>query len=385
MELTKRLINALLATVLSLAVVALVPTAQAQKWVQEQPLTPEARTLHSAVLDPTTDVMIIFAGRGLFDSGNLDRNDVWILTRATGPEDPDNLSTWAQLQPAGTPPAPRLEHSALYDQTSNRMIIFGGGLGNTSPCANDVWVLDNANGSGGTPTWTSLSPSGSAPSPRAQHGAIYDSASNRMTIFAGQNCFSTLFNDTWVLTNANGLGGTPTWTQLATAGMPPSPREISGAGYDAGTNRMIVFGGASTGGLLSDVWVLTNANGLGGTSTWIQLSPSGTGPAARSRHSTVYDPATNTLIIFGGGGAGSTEFGDTWALSNANGVGGTPTWTQVLPSGTLPLPREGHSAVYDPVNNRLVLFGGGISDVVTGGLTAVNDVFVLTRASGKAR
>jgi hypothetical protein len=377
-KLTKRIINAWLASVLSLAVVALVPTAQAQKWVQEQPLTPEARFYHTAVLDPTTDVMIIFGGAGAF----VHHNDVWILTRATGPEDPDNLSSWAQLQPAGTSPAPRIYHSAVYDQTSNRMTIFGGGLGNSSPCANDVWVLDNANGTGGTPTWTSISTSGTPPSPRGQHAAIYDASSNRMTIFGGQDCFSTLFNDTWVLTNANGLGGAPTWIQLATAGTPPSPREIGNVGYDPATNRMIVFGGASTGGSLADVWVLTNANGLGGTPTWIQLSPSGAGPAARSTHSTVYDPATNTLIIFGGE-VNPTFFGDTWALSNANGIRGTPTWTQIMPSGTFPIPRAGHTAVYDPVSNRMTVFGGLICNVACTSLV-VNDVFVLTRASGKA-
>ena len=173
------------------------------------------------------------------------------------------------------------------------------------------WVLTNANGNGGTPAWTSLNPSGTAPAARGQAAAIYDPTSNRMTIFGGQNCFSTLFNDTWVLTNANGLGGTPAWTQLATVGTPPSPREISSVGYDPATNRMIVFSGGSS-APAADVWVLTNANGLGGNPTWIQLSPAGTAPVPRVTHSTVYDPTTNTLIVFGGE-TGTTPFlQDTW-------------------------------------------------------------------------
>ena len=34
--------------------------------------------------------------------------------------------------------------------------------------------------------------------------------------------------------------------------------------------------------------------------TWTNLSPTGTPPVARSRHSSVYDPGPNRLIVFGG-------------------------------------------------------------------------------------
>jgi hypothetical protein len=73
-------------------------------------------------------------------------------------------------------------------------------------------------------------------------------------------------NDVWVLENANGLGGTPHWTQLAPTGTPPSVRDKHTAVYNSDTNRMIVFGGvtyeAGSWQLLNDVWVLTDANGI---------------------------------------------------------------------------------------------------------------------------
>ncbi len=85
---------------------------------------------------------------------------------------------------------------------------------------------------------------------------------------------------------------TPAWTQITAPGgtttggpVAPAKRLLTSATYDPGTNRMIVFGGTSQdfGNLTgyNDVWVLTNADGTGGTPTWIQLRPAGTPPAAR--------------------------------------------------------------------------------------------------------
>ena len=191
-------------------------------------------------------------------------NDVWLLSDANGLGTP----AWTQLSPAGTPPIPRLFHSAVYDAANNRMIVFGGEA-NTGPTGalNDVWVLSHPNGLGGTPTWTLLTPTGGPPSPRFAHNAIYDPATNSMTVFGGIDItFAVFFNDVWVLSNANGLGGPPTWTQLTPTGGPPSPRAGQSAIYNPPTNRMTIFGGAACvfcgSPILDDTWVLTDANGI---------------------------------------------------------------------------------------------------------------------------
>src|SRR5271169_5774811 len=203
-----------------------VSPARAQKWTEELSAAPIARGFTTAVLDSQTNRMVIFGGGG----PSMDLNDVWVLIDATGPI---GGATWLQLQPTGSAPAPRTFPTSIYDQVSNRMTIFGGGEGSSSPCVNDVWVLEHANGLGGTPDWLPLSPSGTPPSPRGALSSIFDSNTDRMTIFGGQNCFSTNFNDVWVLTQANGVGGTPTWIQLTPAGTPPSPRSNpGGVGYD---------------------------------------------------------------------------------------------------------------------------------------------------------
>ena len=40
----------------------------------------------------------------------------------------------------GTAPAPRFGHVATYDSNSNRMTVFGGGLGTPGTCTTTAWV-----------------------------------------------------------------------------------------------------------------------------------------------------------------------------------------------------------------------------------------------------
>lgn len=296
--------------------------------------------------------------------------------------------TWTPLAPSGGPPVARMLHTAVYNQTTNRMIVFGGFKGDPDSgfcgpdCTNDVWVLTNADGTGGSPAWTQLSPTGSPPSTRGYHSAVYDALSNRMIVYGGDPqigfCFGAV-NDTWVLTNADGTGGPPAWIQLfPTAGPAPDLRQGPTAVYDSVSNRMVVFGGRVNAcqPLSNNVWVLTNANGLTGTPAWTQLSPTGSLPAARQGHNAVYDTAYNRMIVFGGTTTGVNN--DVWVLSNANGLGGTPAWTQLSPTGGPPAARSSSSAVYDQATSRMVVFGGSTA----AGLP--NDVWELTNAKGSS-
>ncbi len=367
MELTNKLGKTLLGTGLAIALgfaLAAGNQALAQTWTQLTPggTPPLVRNSHSAVYDPATNQMIVFGGRGGAPA-DIIFDDVWRLTNANGVGAP----AWI-LAPSGPP---RWSHRAVYDQANDRMIVFGGSTGRSSPCRNEVWVLADASAAGGTPTWTQLFPAGGPPAPRFGHSVVYDPDSNKLIVFGGSNCFSSpSFGDVWVLSNANGLGDTPAWTSLTQSGSLPGLLVNHTAVYDSALNRMIVFGGWQP-GLVDKVWVLTNADGSGGgTGNWSLLAPGGTlVNLARSGHSAVYDAATNEMIAFGGQNSTTTPFNsnDVWLLSDANGVG-TPSWTQLSPSGTLPAIRNGHSAVFDPGSNRMTIFGGG----------SLNDVWVLS-------
>ncbi|MFN8475244.1 MAG: kelch repeat-containing protein [Anaerolineae bacterium] len=316
--------------------------------------------------DPATNRLVFFGG---MKQGGPLLNDTWVLADADGTT---GTPRWIELATANTPP-PRRSHAGAYDAVNNRLITYGGCLGGCTPMDNNVYVLTNANGLGGNATWVELHPTGGPPPPRDGHSAVYDPKSNRLIVFGGDNCCGQRYDDTWILTNANGLGGTPEWIQLAPAGDRPPARVSQSAVYDAANNRMIVFGGATSTGALNDVWVLANANGLGGTPTWSRLAPAGDAPTARNGHSAVYDETTGQMLIFGGGGADGLR-NDTWALSYANGLGGTPTWTQSAPSGSAPSARVAASAVYRGAANRLVIVSG---DTPSGSL---NDTWTLVNA-----
>jgi len=196
--------------------------------------------------------------------------------RLHAPQDPGTSTTtkWTLLFPTQIPDE-RFAASAAYDIATNSLLVFAGA--NFSTIRNDLLSLSNANGLG-TSEWTTVIPDGAAGSPsgRTFHTAVYDENSSRMVVFGGcsftgQLC-TTLLNDVWVLSNANGVGGTPTWSQISPAGAGPAPRWGHAAAYDFANNRMIIYGGEDDSQIFSDVWVLSNANSLGGTPTWTQLS-----------------------------------------------------------------------------------------------------------------
>lgn len=155
--------------------------------------------------------------------------------------------SWTELSPSGTPPAARGGVTGVYDPTSNRMIVFGG-RDASGENRNDVWVLTHANGEGAS-QWIRLIANGVAGSPpaRSGHSAVYDSVNNRMIIFGGcQGSCAPLTDEVWVLSNANGLGGTPVWAELfpqVPQGVAPSARTNAAAVYEPSQNLLLIFGG----------------------------------------------------------------------------------------------------------------------------------------------
>ncbi|MGH9866913.1 MAG: Kelch repeat-containing protein [Candidatus Polarisedimenticolia bacterium] len=212
------------------------------------------------------------------------------------------------------------------------MLIFGGWSG--FEAWSDVWALPLS----GEPTWTEIeAPGGPA---FVGHSAVYDPVRDRMVVYAGF--------EVWALS----LTGRPTWSLLRPAGVRPPARGDHSAIYDPVRDRMIVFGGIGEDGVRrADVWALS----LSEQSAWTEIVPVGESIRGRNRHSAVYDPVRDRMLVFGGTRFPAVSLNETWALSLA----GTPTWTQLAPAGTTPPPRNAHGAVYDTMNDRMIVFGGG--------------------------
>ena len=308
------------------------------------PISP--RDGEAGIFDPVRNRVIIFGGITTSSGvGSTVLNDVWELSLSGTP-------TWNQFAPAGTPPQPRRDHTAIYDPVGDRMIIFGG-YRSTGGEGNDVWALSLA----GTPTWSQLAPAGGPPATRSDATAIYDDANARMVMFGGYSSSVPAFQDTWELSLP--ASGTPTWTQMAPSGTLPGPRAFSASLYDPVRGRTILVGGQ---GGTADVWELT----LGATPTWTEITPAVSGPIGRSDHSVVYDRARDALVLYGG--LTSNYLADSWRLP----LSGTPAWEPLIVP-VRPPARTHHTAILDRTSNRLITFGGANED---GAQT--NDVWSLT-------
>lgn len=284
---------------------------------------------------------------------------------------------WRRHCPATSGPGARYGSASAYDDASDRLIVFGGRTAAAEVA--DVWVLENATGLGGAPSWTQLTTVG-GPSARQRAAAAYDEVSNRLIVSGGcaEGCTVAL-QDAWVLTHANGVGGTPQWAALPDA---PGPRSGQASAYDAANRRLIVFGGWDGTDVRSDVWILSDATGTG-TPAWTSLS-AGAGPSARHGASAAYDAGSNRLLVFGGQEAAGAVSGQTWALAGANGSG-TASWSLLPTSGTPPSPRWGHASSYDGDLGRLMVFGGTGAGVETGTNLPVSDALVLADDGSWAR
>ena len=174
-------------------------------------------------------------------------------------------------------------------------------------------------------------------------------------------------NTTWTLSMAPGSN----WVKLSPHGNLPSDRRVPSGIYDPVGDRIIIFGGEATdnGVFYNDVWQLS----LSGNAHWTQLSPTGTPPPPRWSAAAIYDPIGQRLVLFGGD-AGNGYLDGVWTLS----LTGTPAWAQLTPSGIPPAGRSFMTYAYNPDHGSLIVFGGQNG----GGM--LNDTWELTLSGSPA-
>jgi|GEM_PF-2633406 len=259
--------------------------------------------------------------------------------------------TWQQIFPGGTgPSSPGLYgYAAAYDSVSNRMILHGG-LDGTA-FQDDTHALSLAAGS---ESWNTLNTGGGLNDPPNLGGHVaifYSSGGNDyFLVWGGYDPGPMLYqNNTYRFDLA-----TNSWTQLTIPTTPPTGREGCGAAYDPVNSppRMLLFGG-NDGTYYSDLWELTLPST--GSSSWNQLSPSGTPPSVRNYMGCVLDQTTTPrrLLIHAGQFNTGAAQQDLYELV----LSSTPAW------GANPLPapsaaRKVHACCLDTTANQLLVFGG---------------------------
>ena len=132
----------------------------------------------------------------------------------------------------------------------------------------------------------------------------------------------------------------------------PTERTDFAVAYDAVRDRVVLFGGRGD-GVLADV--LADTWTWDGTRWEWQRPP--TSPPPRGGHGMAFDPLRNRIVLFGGywfGGGGVNDVrhrDDTWEWDGES-------WHAVATTANRPAPRAGHRLVHDARRQRVMLFGG---------------------------
>lgn len=220
------------------------------------------------------------------------------------------------------------------------------------PCTASGQCPDNtccakATGRCVAPRWDEIRPvTADRPAPRYQHAAILDADNDRMLVFGGNSDRNTLRADLWELR----LGESPMWVPLD-LDRRPTKRSAVGAAVDPVRRRALFVEGY----LESNGEPPIAALDLAKVPAWIDATVA-PGPDLRHSPSFVWDPKRGRFLLFGGYPPSNTEGrNDVWALAPD-----PLAWTNLLPNDKTgqPSPRAQSSAVYDPVNDELVVFGG---------------------------
>ncbi|MBK8977443.1 MAG: hypothetical protein IPM29_16145 [Planctomycetes bacterium] len=139
------------------------------------------------------------------------------------------------------------------------------------------------------------------------------------------------------------------WTLMTADGAVGSPpaRDLATVTWDFNRNRLVVFGGRDVANVtLGDTWEWDPLTNL-----WSAITPVGGSPSPRTFAATTFDPVNGKVLLFGGLDAGGAHLADTWTWDGS-------AWTQLSPAGALPPVRRQHHLVTRFDFLDVLLFGG---------------------------
>ena len=231
---------------------------------------------------------------------------------------------WRAAEEASAPGA-RDRAAMCYDSARDRMILIGGGSGNSHIGYRDMWEHDGAR-------WLRKVPP-----------ALPPDSVDAALVFDTVRGVAVLHYDvqTWEWNGAD-------WRQQKSSSEPTAMGSESMV-FDQGRGRTVLFGGLDDQGqgYLNETWEWDGA-------TWSKCKPAHA-PPARANASMAYDTARSRVVLFGGHTFNTTRisYNDTWEYDGVD-------WTQRTPA-TPPPARRGPVMVYHGARARTLLFGGNVS------------------------
>ena len=209
----------------------------------------------------------------------------------TSPLPADTPSTWRDVTiPAMTStvtPGARLSHTAVFQDSSQSIYVFGGEDLNSLHA--DLWKFDlNLN------AWSEVRRTVTWPAARRRHATAV--ISNQLFMFGGQLQNGDVSNELWMFDVS-----AQSWLLLTTNSDVTAPA-VSGHTLTAVDEFLYVIGGSDAAGQpLRDVYRINVEMALNNLQ-WEQVlvRDNNAHLLARVGHSSVYHKATNTMYIFGG-------------------------------------------------------------------------------------
>ena len=258
--------------------------------------------------NPTLSPGVAGGVQGVWDSA---RSLVWLLRGQ------DMWSYGGNSWAASTSLLSRTAEGTV-DTLRGRVVMFGGrGAGGL---LDETWEWDGA-------AWQRANPV-VRPSAREHHAMQFDPIRQEVLLVGG----TTGSNETWAW---NGQ----TWTQRASLS---SSRYGAASSFDSVRGRVVLLGGDGSGNFNQTVY---EWNG----SAW--NSPGASLPLHHFGAAACFDVARGVTVVFGGSsGSTGTPVGTTWEWNGTAMVVRTPA--------TSPSARRQPSMAYDPVAQRVLLFGG---------------------------
>jgi cysteine-rich repeat protein len=329
-------------------------------WTQVTPSTsPPGRYYAQMAFDQARGVIVMYGGYS-DDLGQL--NDTWTWDGAT----------WTHI--TGTAPTAHYDASIAYDSSRQRVVLAGG-----NPGGNETWEWDGATwtqmSTTGLPargdagmafdadigqsvllagytnapvsdtwawngaTWTAMPQPPTSPGSRGAAGVAYDERRGEIVIFGGYDTNPDVtYNDTWIWKHG-------AWHQTSPSAS-PSIRSGPQMGYDHARGQVVLFGGFD-GNNLSDTWTWDGT-------TWTHLSPATT-PPGRNWGLLVWDDDLQALVMFGGITFTGDPDAGTFAWDGTN-------WRDLAPTTPFPAGEGQEAGAYDALHHRIITFGHYFAD-----------------------
>ncbi|MBU1627708.1 hypothetical protein KKB18_10105 [bacterium] len=161
------------------------------------------------------------------------------------------------------------------------------------------------------------------------------------------------------------------WNQVTLTGETPEERFMHAMFFDKKSEKIYLTGGMQYpfSPMLSDVWSFDPKN-----NKWEKITPSGTIPQKYSTRDYVYIPSERAIYVC----ADNTE--EKACKMFVYDIE-KKSWTKETPIGENPTPAGQRSMNYDPMNNRILLFGGYFWSPEKAGV--LNDIFAYDLKSKK--